>query len=187
MPAIEIDTSAAAPIELADVMPVAVENFREVMASVATPVTVVTTMEDGHPHGTTVSAFASLSAEPPLVSIALDGASVLLDRAKRSGRVGVNVLAHDQHDLALRFAKKSADKFKGIEWQDQDGLPRLADTVGWLACRIREVVVGGDHEILIAEVESIAQGDHAPLVYHRRRFGTHSAFPAPSDATEGRD
>ena len=39
--------------------------FREVMAGVATPVAVVTGLEDGLPHGTTVSAFSSLSMNPP--------------------------------------------------------------------------------------------------------------------------
>ena len=47
-------------------------HFREVMAGVATPVSVVTAISDGRPHGTTVSAFASLSMDPPMVLVALD-------------------------------------------------------------------------------------------------------------------
>ena len=48
------------------------ERFREVMAGVATPVSVVTGMAGGLPHGTTVSAFASLSMDPPMVLVSLD-------------------------------------------------------------------------------------------------------------------
>jgi flavin reductase (DIM6/NTAB) family NADH-FMN oxidoreductase RutF len=44
------------------------EEFRAVMAGVATPVSVVSTVTDGRPHGTTVSAFASLSMSPPMVA-----------------------------------------------------------------------------------------------------------------------
>jgi flavin reductase (DIM6/NTAB) family NADH-FMN oxidoreductase RutF len=40
------------------------QNFLDVMAHVCTPVTVVTTIADGVPHGTTVSAFMSLSLRP---------------------------------------------------------------------------------------------------------------------------
>ena len=42
------------------------------MAAVCTPVTVVTTADEDGPHGATVSAFASLSLRPPLVTVALD-------------------------------------------------------------------------------------------------------------------
>ena len=68
------------------------EHFREVMAGVATPVTVVTAMSDGPPHGTTVSAFASLSMNPPMVLVSLDRGSELLSLIQESRRFGVNVL-----------------------------------------------------------------------------------------------
>jgi flavin reductase (DIM6/NTAB) family NADH-FMN oxidoreductase RutF len=68
------------------------EHFREVMAGVATPVTVVTAMSDGLPHGTTVSAFASLSMNPPMVLVSLDRGSELLSLIQESRRFGVSVL-----------------------------------------------------------------------------------------------
>ncbi|MET7992615.1 flavin reductase [Amycolatopsis sp. NPDC005232] len=58
--------------------------FREAMAGVRAPVSIVTTLHDGVPYGTTVSAFAALSADPPLVSVALDTGSRAL--ARRSHR-----------------------------------------------------------------------------------------------------
>ncbi len=50
--------------------------FRDVMAGVCTPVTVVTALDGDRPHGTTVSAFASLSMAPPMVLVALDRARI---------------------------------------------------------------------------------------------------------------
>jgi flavin reductase (DIM6/NTAB) family NADH-FMN oxidoreductase RutF len=50
----------------------AAQNFLDVMAQVCTPVTVVTTIADGVPHGMTVSAFMSLSLRPPVIAGALD-------------------------------------------------------------------------------------------------------------------
>ena len=55
-------------------------SFRDAMARVAAPVTVVTTSVDGVPTGTTVSAFASLSITPPMVLLAL-GATITACRA----------------------------------------------------------------------------------------------------------
>ena len=48
------------------------QQFRDLMAGVCAPVTIVTTMDEGQPFGATVSAFASLSLDPPMVTVALD-------------------------------------------------------------------------------------------------------------------
>lgn len=86
--------------------------FREVMSGVATPVSVVTAMDDGRPHGTTVSAFSSLSMQPPMVLVALDRRSELLGLITSSLRFGINVLGGGQSALALAFARKGgAGKF----------------------------------------------------------------------------
>ncbi|MDX6418298.1 MAG: hypothetical protein QOG28_2918, partial [Trebonia sp.] len=67
--------------------------FRDTLARVPTPVTVVTSHIDRLPHGTTVSAFSSLSLEPPMILVSLDQNSDLLKIIQESGRFGVNVLA----------------------------------------------------------------------------------------------
>ena len=51
-----------------ELAPIGPDLFREVLGSVCTPVSVVTTMHDGEGHATTVSAFCSLSIDPPLSS-----------------------------------------------------------------------------------------------------------------------
>jgi flavin reductase (DIM6/NTAB) family NADH-FMN oxidoreductase RutF len=100
------------------------EEFRAVMAGVPTPVSVVTTLTDGRrPHGTTVSAFASLSMNPPMVLVSLDRGSDLLARLTIGTVFGVNVLGREQAALALDFARKGADKFTGVDWVDDAGAP----------------------------------------------------------------
>jgi flavin reductase (DIM6/NTAB) family NADH-FMN oxidoreductase RutF len=158
------------------------ENFVEVMAAVCTPVTVATALRHGEPHGTTVSAFCSLSLEPPMVSLALDQQSELLAIVTATGRVGINVLAHGQEELAMRFAKKGKDKFEAIAWAKEEELPRLPAALGWLACDVADLVVGGDHTIVIGRVRSAGHQVAAPLVYQRRLFGTHSEFLVGPDA-----
>ena len=60
------------------------QKFRDLMAGVCAPVSVVTTADIEGPHGATVSSLASLSLRPALVSIALDRQSALLSRILRS-------------------------------------------------------------------------------------------------------
>ena len=153
--------------------------FREVMASVCTPVTVITAVSQDAPFGTTVSAFASLSVAPPMVLVALDRASDLLRVVSDTKRFGVNVLAKEQADLATNFATKGgSDKFGGVLWHPDHDVPRLPGTSGFLACDVAEFVDGGDHIVLLGNVVSVTVGQGRPLTYHGRRFGTHEPFEA---------
>ncbi|OMQ16811.1 flavin reductase [Modestobacter sp. VKM Ac-2676] len=151
-------------------------DFREVMAGVATPVSVVTSMADGLPHGTTVSAFASLSMSPPMVLVSLDRGSELLVLIRECRRFGVNVLGADQSWLALAFARKGGTgKFEGIRWEADQDLPRLR-RAGWLACEADQIVDGGDHVLVLGRVVAAETSTGQPLTYHGRLFGTHAAL-----------
>ncbi|MGY1808137.1 flavin reductase family protein [Blastococcus sp. SYSU D00669] len=153
------------------------EAFREVMAGVCTPVSVVTALRDGAPHGTTVSAFASLSMSPPMVLVALDRRSDLLARLAVGRPFGVNVLGADQAGLAAAFARKGPDKFAGVDWELDTGAPRLTGSPGWLACTVAQLVDGGDHVVALGDVVRAATAGGPPLTYHARTFGTHRATP----------
>lgn len=149
-------------------------RFRDAMASVCTPVSVVTTLVGEIPHGTTVSAFASLSMTPPMVTVALDRDSELLALVRRSGVFGVNILERSQSDLALTFARKGgAAKYQGIPWTVRDGVPRLDGVGGFLRCEAEQFVEGGDHVIVLGLARTAESRPCAPLTYHNRAFGTH--------------
>ena len=154
--------------------------FRAAMAGVCTPVSVITSVAGGRPHGTTVSAFTSLSMSPPMVLVSLDAGSDLLALVRRTGTFGVNVLGTGQADLALRFARKGADGFADVAWSEQDGAARLAGAAAWVGCRVAGVHQGGDHLIVLGDVLTAESRDVEPLTYHARTFGTH--LPHPSAA-----
>jgi flavin reductase (DIM6/NTAB) family NADH-FMN oxidoreductase RutF len=160
------------------------ETFVELMSGVCAPVTVVTTATaDGRRHGSTVSSFASLSLDPPLVSFALDRASGLLPHLEPGARVGVNILGAHQQDLASRFARRGhgpGTKFDGVAWSERAGVPYLPGSAGWTAGRVERHLDGGDHVLLVVSVEQAESTSLAPLVYARRVFGTHSLLAGAS-------
>jgi flavin reductase (DIM6/NTAB) family NADH-FMN oxidoreductase RutF len=152
-------------------------RFRDAMGNVAAPVAVMTTIQEGEPHGTTVSAFASLSMSPPMLMFALDRGSRLLARLGVRSRVGVNILANDQHALALTFAGKSERKFGEVDWVLDARAPRLSGCHAWVALDIRQLVPAGDHLILVGDVVNAqASQGLAPLTYHNRTFGSHASL-----------
>jgi flavin reductase (DIM6/NTAB) family NADH-FMN oxidoreductase RutF len=155
---------------------VAPQVFRDMMAGVCAPVTVVTTVSDGAPVGATVSSFASLSLDPPLVTVAFDRGSRVLGQITAERRFGVNLLGHAQADLAILFATRGVERFARTDWHLDDGLPRLDGAAGWLECDLYEAVEGGDHMLLLGHVVGASRAELPPLVYAYRTFGTHSRY-----------
>ncbi len=159
--------------------------FRDAMASLPSAVTVVTAFAGTRAHGTTVSAVASLSRNPPLIMVALADDSELLGIIREAGRFGVNVLAAGQEDWARAFAGKGPDKAAGIPLGEHGGVPRLPGVPVWMACRVAALTPGGDHVIVQGAVEYAVSEPHPPLIYHRRAFAT-STGSAPEPDESGR-
>ncbi len=149
---------------------VTLEAFRETFSAVPVPVSIVTASRYGEPHGTTVSSFCSLSADPPLLLVALDEVSNTLEIVLETRRFGVNVLAVGQEDVARAAARKGPGKFDAIGWRDEGGLPRIDGAAGWLACEMEDELPGGDHVIVVGLVTACESSAAKPLLYHRRTF-----------------
>lgn len=135
------------------------------MGQFATGVAVVTT---AGPAGLTTNAFTSLSLKPRLVLVCLDLGSRTLAAVRKTTRMGVNVLAADQQDVAVKFAGKSSheEKFGDVAWHEEAGVPVLDGVVAWVAGPVTELIAGGDHVIVIAEVESFGAPGGVPLLFH---------------------
>jgi flavin reductase (DIM6/NTAB) family NADH-FMN oxidoreductase RutF len=153
--------------------------FRAAMGNVAGPVSVVTTHAAGKPAGTTVSAFVSLSMDPPMLLVSLMRGSYLLSLLSVGSTVGVNVLGAHQAHLAHRFTGRHDERFVDVDWVLLDGAPALAEAHAWISLRVARLVPAGDHVLVLGDVVDAAVGDAlpgalaGPLTYHRRTFGTH--------------
>jgi flavin reductase (DIM6/NTAB) family NADH-FMN oxidoreductase RutF len=153
---------------VSDVQP---ETFCETLSRFPSGLTVVTTKTAaGAVHGSTISAFSSLSLEPPLVLVALSRASDLLGHLQEQKRFGVNVLAVGQEQVGFACGGKGSDKLASVAWTEEDDLPRIDGAAAWVACDLHELLPGGDHLIVIGLVTRCDPGTDEPLVYHRRGF-----------------
>jgi flavin reductase (DIM6/NTAB) family NADH-FMN oxidoreductase RutF len=64
-----------------------------------------------------------------------------------------------------------AEKFSGIPWTVENGLPRLAGA-SWIPCSLDSLVDGGDHVIALGTARNVDTGGGIPLTYWRRTLGT---------------
>lgn len=142
--------------------------LRGALGGFATGITVVTVCgASGEWVGLTVNSFNSVSLEPPLVLWSLSLASPNCEAVRQATHFAVNVLAADQEEVSQRFASKIADKFDGIACTVGDaGVPLLPGCCAWFECRTVARHPGGDHLILVGEVERFAaEPGRAPLLY----------------------
>lgn len=147
-------------------------TFREAMGHFVTGVTVVTTRHDGIPLGATVSAFSSLSMDPPMLLVCLNRTSETGTAIAEAGDFTVNFLSDSQSDLAMRFASRSSAKFDGVALASGPGEhPVLEGALGWVRCRVVETSYGGTHRILIAEAVAAGVAGGEPLTYFKGGFG----------------
>ncbi|TXS76679.1 MULTISPECIES: flavin reductase family protein [unclassified Streptomyces] len=170
--------------------PVDQGEFRRVLGTFATGVTVVTAPagpgepREAGPAGFACQSFSSLSLDPPLVCFMVGRTSSTWPRIARAGSFCVNVLGAHQGDLCRGFAVSGADKFAGVGYDAApvSGSPRLAGAAAWIDCTIHAVHTGGDHLIVVGRVDALGTGDGsgdggagadtevAPLLFHRGRF-----------------
>ncbi|MCW2549960.1 MAG: hypothetical protein JWN96_4420 [Mycobacterium sp.] len=158
------------------------DTFREVFGALPTGVTVVTSSDTfGLPVGMTVSAVTALSLEPPQLLVCLQRGKYTLDAIRDSGRFAVNFLSDDQSLLSNRFASNRFDKFSGLDWTPgyYTGAPCLSGVLAIAECAVSEVIVSGDHEIVIGTMVAGRSREGTALVYWNR--GYHRLVPGSAE------
>ncbi|WP_052337052.1 flavin reductase family protein [Nocardioides alkalitolerans] len=155
------------------VHPVTDAEFRSAMGRFSSGVTVITTRHEGQDLGATVSAFSSVSNNPPSVLVCLNVTSDTGRAVQENRGFVVNVLSRRQGALAMRFAGKGAGKFEGLPFDRSSAQhPVLRGTHVSLECEVSQEVLAGTHLVFIARVVAIRSGQTtAPLTYHSGAFG----------------
>jgi len=150
-------------------MPIDKDEFRKAMSRFASSVTVVTTeSETGEPKGLTVSAFCSLSLDPPLVLICIEKNASLHQVLRKGSHFAVNILSEDQELISRRFASRNGNRFEGIGYtKGASGSPLLEDVIAHVECVVQESHPAGDHTIFIGQVEATQTTEGKPLTYFR--------------------
>jgi len=145
------------------------DSFRSVLGRFASGVTVVTAVDGaGREHGMTVSAFCSLSLDPPLVLVCIDHDASMHELLHETSHFAVNILSSRQEALSRRFSHPEADRFDGIGYtRGASGVPILDDVLAWLECRIVARHAAGDHTIVIGQAEAGETSGDRPLLYYR--------------------
>lgn len=148
-------------------MPASPEEFRSALSRFASGVTVVTGRRaDGSPFGITVSAFTSVSLEPPLVLVCIQKSAKSCEALSESTHFCVNILSDSQTDVSNLFASRDGHDFNKIEFSDgAEGVPVIGGTLASIECSKVKEYDGGDHTIFVGQVETVSVTEGRPLIY----------------------
>ncbi|MDQ2662750.1 MAG: flavin reductase family protein [Candidatus Eremiobacteraeota bacterium] len=146
--------------------------FRAAMRHFPTGVTVVTSLREGEPRGATVSAFCSVSIEPPTVLICINREARSYLFIAASKRFCVNVLGAGQQKLAERFSGKLREgQFEGVAYRTgMTGTAILDGTIAHLECEVIEEHHVRSHSIFIGTVLDCESRPGSPLGYYGGAF-----------------
>ena len=150
-------------------------EFRAALGTFATGVTIVTACDAAaQPVGITANSFNSVSLAPPLVLWSLARIAGSMPAFERGSHYAINILAADQHELALRFSAKAIDRFAGVPFRiGPSGAPVLDGAAAVFECFNRSQYEEGDHVIFVGEVEHCSHRPGAqPLIFHGGRYFT---------------
>jgi 3-hydroxy-9,10-secoandrosta-1,3,5(10)-triene-9,17-dione monooxygenase reductase component len=146
--------------------------FRSVLGRFCTGLAIITANGPRGPLGFTCQSFASLSLDPPLITISPAKSSTTWPKIREVGRFCVNLLADEHESTSASFARSGGNKFDGVEWTlSPNGSPMLSGVIAWIDCAIAAEHAGGDHHIVVGAVEDLAvNASSTPLLYYRGKY-----------------
>ena len=150
-------------------------DFRNAMARVCAPVTIVTTNGPAGRGGFTATAMCSVTDEPPTLLVCMNGRSTQAGLFLENKRFCVNVLSPEHQGLANLFAGGSADmgtRYAAANWVGMaGGTEALADAIVSFDCTLEDVRQVGTHHVFIGRVESLrSRADGHALAYFDRSY-----------------
>ncbi|PZC42060.1 MAG: 3-hydroxy-9,10-secoandrosta-1,3,5(10)-triene-9,17-dione monooxygenase reductase component [Chloroflexi bacterium] len=160
-------------------------DLRNALGRFPTGVTVITSGAPGMEYGMTCQSFTSLSLEPPLVLVCVGNETGMRRIVEETGAFTVNVLSAAQEDLSGFFAssKRPAPphQFDDVAYTPgETGTARIRGATTVFDCRLKELLEGGDHRIVVGEVVAFEEtADDPPVLFFG---GAYRRLADPADA-----
>ena len=151
---------------------------------------IVTSAYRRKPAGCTCTWVTRASFQPPMIAVYLQPNRHTLSVVEQGKRFCVNILGESGLQLARRFGYVSGmdeDKFGDVSYTNSPGGSPLLDiAVGYIDCKLTQVVAVGDHQLAVGQVVAAAlASNEPPLVYNPETFYSTGGFREESAGGSG--
>lgn len=152
--------------------------FRRCLSQYGTGVAIVTVALSGERWAVTVNSFSSLSLDPPLLLWSIDKKSRSFAAFSTCDSFAVNILSSEQLGLSRHFSSKVVDKFESVDWKPGIlGSPLLAGCIAHFECTVYARHDGGDHMILVGQVQHVTRFEGLPLIFSQGQYSIACEHP----------
>jgi flavin reductase (DIM6/NTAB) family NADH-FMN oxidoreductase RutF len=147
------------------------QTIRVGFGRLAVAVAIITTLDDGRPHGCTGMAWAE-HATPPLLLTTLQNGGRTRELVGAARQFGVNVLSEEQKAHVGKFAARSLEpgaRFSGVRFSPGPtyGVPVLDGCVASFECEVKDIYPFGGHDIVVGRVAwASAAGEGRPVIHY---------------------
>ena len=144
--------------------------LRDAFSKFVSGVTVVTTASEEGPVGITANSFSSLSLDPALVLWSPYTGSRRFPFFENAQYFAIHILSADQEYLCYDFAK-SPFGFDNTDVSfNTKNVPLIENCLARFECRKCAIYPGGDHVIVVGEVESVQMREGNALSFFEGKF-----------------
>ncbi|WP_114285390.1 flavin reductase family protein [Candidatus Halocynthiibacter alkanivorans] len=146
-------------------------QLRDAFGRFATGVTVVTAASADGPVGIAANSFSSISLDPALVLWAPAKTSRRFPYFEAAEHYAIHVLSAEQAELCQGFAQ-NAHAFDSIPHTvNEHGVPLIDDCLARFECTKTASYDGGDHLIVVGEVDRAEMRDGDALTFYSGKYG----------------
>ena len=83
----------------------------------------------------------------------------------------MNILTSKQQAVSNKFATPGPKDFSDLDIKTAEtGAPIIADSLGWVDCKLTEILSGGDHDVFIGEIVAGELNSGDPLLYFAGKY-----------------
>lgn len=155
-------------------MAITKEEFKQTMSCWASGITIVTTNHENGLLAMTASSFTSLSAEPPLILVAVNKSTRIHPKIAEQKAFGVMILSSSQEEISSSgagFRGPEGNFLPGISFRKEiTGAPILNDSLAWMDCSLDACYEAGDHTIYVGKIEATGSQEGEPLLWFSRGY-----------------
>lgn len=151
------------------------DELRQALRQFASGVTIVTAEHDDQLYGITVTAFSSISIDPPVIMVSINNSSPLAGIIIDAEHFAVHILTEAQQELSARFAVSlpGEEKYRNLQIErGASGAPRLAGALAVLECTLDQTLEVGTHTLMFGRVVHANSNPDpdSPLIYYHRSY-----------------
>ncbi|MCH7990421.1 MAG: flavin reductase [Planctomycetes bacterium] len=157
------------------------ETIGPVLGRIPSGVFILTASDgNGHETGMLASWVQQAAFDPPMVTVVVNRKRFLNDWLQQEPKVALSLIGESQTEFLKHFGRGfEADQsaFEGLNIsRGANGLPILADAIGYLEGNIVSKTEAGDHVVYVVEITSAGAGEkldeEKPMVHIRKNgFG----------------